>query len=189
MLFPYIEQVAIYERLVAKIAVTSTAEAWCISPWSAHSDADGWGTPDVRNIPVASLICPSDQYPRYVDASGWSPIGSGRAVSNYLFSFGDAMYDVDTWHAGASTDSGGKAVLMTHVKYNGVVPGKYYVVVSKFEPTRTEGGAASDPEADPEAYARSMGADVRTGSGGYDLVDLKFSKASPDVTIEVSEGS
>ena len=95
MLLPYIEQTALYERLVTKIAVKSTTNAWLIQPWDAHPDADGWGNPDVRNIPAASLICPSDQNPKYVDAGAWSPIGSGRAVSNYLLSFGDAMYDTE----------------------------------------------------------------------------------------------
>ena len=94
MLLPYVEQNAVYERLIQKISVRSTAEAWCISPWSGHPDSDGWGNPDVRDIPFAGLICPSDQNSKFVGTGGaWSPIGSGRAVSNYLFSYGDAMYD------------------------------------------------------------------------------------------------
>jgi len=100
------------------------------------------------------------------------------------------MDPTNTWYAGGTTDATGKAVLQTHAKYNGVVPGKYFIIVSKFEPTKVEGKAAIDPETDPEGYAKAMsaGGDVRTGSGGFDLVDPKFGKASPGITIEVTAG-
>ena len=95
----------------------------------------------------------------------------------------------NTWHAGATTDAAGNAVMLTHTQYNGVVPGKYFVIVSKFEPTRAEGVAMPDPETDPEGYARYMDAAARSSvGGGHDLVDPKFAKASPNVTIEVTEG-
>ena len=92
----------------------------------------------------------------------------------------------NTWHAGATTNAAGKASLQTHVQYDGVAQGKYYIVVSKFEAKIAEGGVAINPETDPAAYARSMS---RTGSGGYDLVEPTFAKASPNVTIEVVAGT
>ena len=99
------------------------------------------------------------------------------------------MDPANTWYAGASTDVSGKAVLQTHMMYNGVVPGKYYIVVSKFEPARTEGGNTPNQETDPEGYARYMSAGSSSKGGGFDLIDPKFSKASPDVTIEVTAGT
>ena len=96
----------------------------------------------------------------------------------------------NTWHAGATTDASGKATLQTHVKYDGVVPGKYYIIVSKFEPAQKEAVVVPNQETDPEGYARYMETSAKDATGGgYDLVDLKFSKASPDVTIEVVAGT
>ena len=90
-LLPYMEQTVIHDRLVQKINIALDDNG--IIPWSTHPD--GWGTPDARNMPIAALVCPSDPNPRYVDSDAWSPIGSGRAVTNYLFSRGDAMNDPD----------------------------------------------------------------------------------------------
>ena len=96
----------------------------------------------------------------------------------------------NTWHAGASTDATGKAVLLTHVKYSGVVPGKYYIVVSKYEPAQREAVVVPNQETDPEGYARYMETSVRDATGGgHDLVDPTFGKASPNVTIEVVAGN
>ena len=91
----------------------------------------------------------------------------------------------NTWHAGATTNASGNAILQTHVKYDGVVPGKYFIIVSKFEPPQGDNIGAPDAATDPEGYQRYLDASAKKTGAGYDLVDLKFSKASSDVTIEV----
>ena len=81
------------------------------------------------------------------------------------------MESSNPWNAGGVTDTSGKAVLKTRSEYNGVVPGKYYVTVVKLESAR-------------DGLSLRPGYDVV----GYDLVELKFSQRSPDITIEVVAG-
>jgi len=71
---------------------------------------------------------------------------------------------VHNWAAGGQTDSDGKAFLKTALYYDGVVPGEYFVIFQKY--------------AKPDS-ARPMAPDVP-------LIPIKYSKASPAVTIDVS---
>jgi len=93
----------------------------------------------------------------------------------------------NTWSAVGATDESGKAVIQTSGKYKGVVPGKYYVIVSKFEALENvvslEG---KEIDVKTEKGENKMKTKVL---GGYDLIDLKFSKFSPNAeTIEVQAG-
>ena len=94
----------------------------------------------------------------------------------------------NSWNAGAATDSTGKAAPKTLNKYDGVVPGKYRILVtkrisdeSKFTPP--------DPDADPEAYAKYMQESMGEKVASYDLIDPKFGKITDNTeTIDVVTG-
>jgi len=113
-------------------------------------------------------------------------IQAGTPLEEALISLTPAD-SANIWSAVGATDESGKAVLKTSGKYNGVVPGKYYVIVSKFEKSEklvSLQGREIDEQA--EKGENKMKTKVL---GGYDLIDPKFSKFSPDAeTIEVQAG-
>ena len=102
-----------------------------------------------------------------------------------------ALLGVDSsniWSAGGATDASGKASLKTSNKYHGVVPGKYYYVIQKFEADKNAAPVPDEPMSQEE-YEKSMSSRrMRKIMAGYDLVDPKFAKISPtSETIEVKE--
>ena len=98
------------------------------------------------------------------------------------------MESTNSWNAGGMTDATGKASLLTLTKYDGVVPGKYYVIVTKRESDVSK-FEQPDPETDPEGYAKYMQESLKEQVPSYDLIDPKFSKISPTAeTIDVVEG-
>ena len=95
----------------------------------------------------------------------------------------------NSWNAGAVTDATGKASLKTLTKYEGVVPGKYYILITKRELGQSK-ITPPDPETDPQGYAKYLQESSSAMEPSYDLVDLKFSKISPSTeTIEVTAGT
>ena len=98
------------------------------------------------------------------------------------------MDSSNTWNAGGSTDASGKAVLQALSRYDGVVPGKYYVIVTKRESDKRD-ITPPDPETDPRGYAKFLEESATTQVPSYDLIDPKFSKISPNAeTIDVVAG-
>ena len=95
------------------------------------------------------------------------------------------MDSSNSWSAGALTDSGGKGTLKTLSQYDGVVPGKYYVLVSKREAEESYEVPPPDPETDPEGYANYMRTYSAKIVNSFDLIDPKFARVSADQTIEV----
>ena len=94
----------------------------------------------------------------------------------------------NSWNAGGVTNASGNAALKTLTKYDGVVPGKYYVIIKKLSTEGTK-KQAPDKETDPAGYAKFLAESAKDTFAGYDLVDPKFSKISPTAeTIEVVEG-
>jgi prepilin-type N-terminal cleavage/methylation domain-containing protein len=91
-LFPYMEQGAAYDALLPKIARVEAGGTNAVSPWTEDG---GWGTPDVRNGKITTLICPSDPGSSYSDEDGspWKLGGSGSFRTNYFLSLGDGMRD------------------------------------------------------------------------------------------------
>ena len=93
----------------------------------------------------------------------------------------------NSWNAGGITDASGNAALKTLTKYDGVVPGKYYVIIKKLWVDADK--KVPDKETDPAGYEKWLVESAKETLAGYDLVDLKFSKISPDAeTIEVTAG-
>ena len=98
------------------------------------------------------------------------------------------MDSKNSWNAGGMTDASGKASLLTLTKYNGVVPGKYYVIITKRESDGSK-YTQPDPETDPEGYAKFMRESMGEKIASYDLIDPKYGKISPTAeTIDVAEG-
>ncbi len=93
------------------------------------------------------------------------------------------------WQAGGTTDSSGMATLFTDGRYQGAVPGKYKVTVSKREST---GGGPSIPDAekDPVGYGKAMSAAATAKPATFfNLVDPKFDSAeTTEATVEVVQG-
>ena len=99
------------------------------------------------------------------------------------------MEPSNSWNAGALTDSSGKGSLKTLSQYDGVVPGKYYVLVSKLEAEESVEVPPPDPEKEPEAFAKYMQTYSAKIVPSFDLIDPKFGRASPSgETIEVVAG-
>ena len=93
----------------------------------------------------------------------------------------------NSWNAGGITNTSGNAALKTLTRYDGVVPGKYYVIIKKL--LVDENKNTPNKETDPAGYAKWLEESARDTFAGYDLIDPKFSKISPDAeTIEVVEG-
>ena len=91
----------------------------------------------------------------------------------------------NTWSASAVTDATGKASLKTLSKYDGVVPGKYHILISKRISDESK-LTMPDPETDPQGYAKFMQESMREKLDTYDLIDPKFFRISADTeTIEV----
>ena len=91
------------------------------------------------------------------------------------------------WHAGATTNEKGVAVLLTHGQYNGVVPGKYKIVITKRESDESQ-LTAPDPATDPQGYSKYMQESKREKIATYDLVDPKFSATASQEQIEIVQG-
>ena len=114
-------------------------------------------------------------------------IQDGQPLENALI----ALIPVDrssTWNAGGITDSKGQASLKTLSQYQGVVPGKYTVLITKTAMDESK-FTAPDPNSDPQGYAKyiqNIENEIRTS---YSLVDPKFSQISADSEqIEVVSG-
>jgi len=98
------------------------------------------------------------------------------------------MESTNSWNAGGMTDATGKASLLTLTKYDGVVPGKYYVIVTKNESDKSK-ITPPDPETDPQGYAKYMDESGKEQLASYDLIDPKFGKISPTAeTVDVVAG-
>ena len=93
----------------------------------------------------------------------------------------------NSWNAGGITNASGNAAIKTLTKYDGVVPGKYYVIIKKLSVDEIK--KAPDKETDPAGYEKWLVESAKETFAGYDLVDPKFAKISPNAeTIEVIEG-
>ena len=115
-------------------------------------------------------------------------IQDGKPLDNAAISLVPTA--MGAWNAAGVTNASGKAQLKTLAKYDGVVPGKYYILVKKLEPHGSDEGInIPDRETDPGGYAKFLQESAKSTHGGYDLVDPKFAKITPDSEIiEVVEG-
>jgi prepilin-type N-terminal cleavage/methylation domain-containing protein len=86
-LLPYIEQTAGYDVLIECIR-KPMLNGDTPTPWRLNGSEHDWGTPDARDLPVASFICPSDPVQNPIANA---MIGSGRMASNYMFCIADAI--------------------------------------------------------------------------------------------------
>jgi len=95
----------------------------------------------------------------------------------------------NSWHAGAMTDTTGNASLKTLNQYEGVVPGKYRIIITKRESDKSRFTSPPDQATDPQGYAKFMQDSAREKLDNYDLIDPKFGKISADTEmIDVVEG-
>ena len=95
----------------------------------------------------------------------------------------------NTWYAGGLTEANGKAALQTLSRYDGVVPGKYYIRVSKRETDTNTDFTPPDPATDPQGYSKFIEESARRKVVSYDLIDPKYGRISPTAeTIEVVAG-
>lgn len=84
------------------------------------------------------------------------------------------------WDAVGKTDAAGKAVVFTMDKYQGAVPGKYKVTVTKTEIDAPKSQGLSSDE--------TIG--KNTSLGGYDLVEGKYGNVmTTPLEIEVVKGT
>ena len=89
----------------------------------------------------------------------------------------------NSWNAGAVTDASGKASLKTLNKYEGVVPGKYRIVVTKRESDESKFTSPPDQATDPQGYAKFIQDSMREKLDSYDLIDPKFGKIGNDTEV------
>jgi prepilin-type N-terminal cleavage/methylation domain-containing protein/prepilin-type processing-associated H-X9-DG protein len=102
-LFPYMEQGAAYDALVAKMGkFTAGSTTNGVRPW--ENVEGGWGTPDPRNGKITTLICPSDPGSSYATGNPWAVAGSGSFRTNYFLCLGDGMNDANAVNPGSATD-------------------------------------------------------------------------------------
>jgi len=95
----------------------------------------------------------------------------------------------NSWYAGGFTDANGKAVLQTLNRYDGVAPGKYYVIVTKRELDTNADITPPDPATDPQGYSKFIEESARIRVPSYDLIDPKYGRISPTgETIDVVAG-
>jgi hypothetical protein len=94
----------------------------------------------------------------------------------------------NSWSAVGLTDESGKAAFKTAGEYKGVVPGKYYAIVSKCEVLEKAIAVTTGQSVEMNAGLGSGSTESRVISG-YDLIDPKFSQFSSQAeTIEVQAG-
>jgi len=91
------------------------------------------------------------------------------------------------WNAGAITDSSGNAHIKTLQKYDGVVPGKFMIIITKTESDESK-LTAPDPNSDPEGYSKYMAESQKEKIASYNLIDPKYSKSTTPEKIEIVQG-
>lgn len=91
----------------------------------------------------------------------------------------------NSWNAGAVTDATGKAAIKTLNKYEGGVPGKYRIVITKRESDKSKFTSPPDQQTDPQGYAKFIQDSMREKLDSYDLIDPKFGKISDDAELMI----
>ena len=87
-LLPYFEQTASYDAIITCIRKSRLDNGEPPNVWCLNGTEHDWGTPDARDISVASFVCPSDPVQNPIANT---MIGSGRMSSNYMFCIADAI--------------------------------------------------------------------------------------------------
>lgn len=83
--------------------------------------------------------------------------------------------DGSNFFGGGRTDANGVVVLRTQGKYDGMVPGKYKVTVTK-RYTTPSSVTFPDPDTDPAGYNKALELSEKEKLDSFDLVDPKFAK-------------
>ena len=89
----------------------------------------------------------------------------------------------NSWNAGAVTDATGKASIKTLNKYEGVVEGKYRIVITKRESDKSKFTSPPDQQTDPQGYSKFLQDSAREKLDSYDLIDPKFGKLAADIEL------